>query len=166
MPIRMIFEKETIGIDHTSIQSSVRGIAKRVVYGGNIEITFHDTTSSTTIQSQVPQAQGNNISLKISWVFEWLDHGHGISTSSNTSNGQQPQRRQQTWSGRLQAAMVDGKQGWIAKDDPVPPGIQFTRALEKYGLVDERIEDLVHQENGLKMGTSGRMRFYLWGCDE
>jgi len=35
--------------------------------------------------------------------------------------------------------MVDSEQGWIGKDNPIPAGIQFTRALEKYNLVDERI---------------------------
>lgn len=71
------------------------------------------------------------------------------------------------WSGRIQAAMVDGTQGWIAKDDPIPPGIHFTRALIKYGLVYERSEDSVtYDENGIKIGGSGGMKFHWWGRDE
>ncbi|TGO47853.1 hypothetical protein BCON_0261g00200 [Botryotinia convoluta] len=48
--------------------------------------------------------------------------------------GEQP-RRQQTWLGRLKAAMVDNEQGWIDKNDPIPGGIRFTRALKKFDLV-------------------------------
>ena len=46
------------------------------------------------------------------------------------------------------------KEGWIAKDDPVPPGIQLTRALDMYGLVDERIKVPAHEN----VGKTGRMR--------
>ena len=62
--------------------------------------------------------------------------------------------------------MVDGEHGCIAKDDPVPPGIQFSRALAKYDLVDEKIEDSVNLEDGRKTGSSGSIKFHMWGCDE
>lgn len=110
------------------------------------------------------------MALKVSWVLDWPDATQeGIPTSSDRSmsNDQLPQRRrQQTWKGRLQAAYVDGEQGWIDKDDPVPGGIQFTRALKKYDLVDERIEGRVRYENGIRTGSDGRMKFHWWGRDE
>ncbi|KAI9644844.1 hypothetical protein NHQ30_006871 [Ciborinia camelliae] len=52
------------------IQNSIRNIAKRVVYRGKIDVTFHDTTSPTTIQSQAIKTEGDNTSIKISWIFE------------------------------------------------------------------------------------------------
>ena len=131
-----------------------------------MDVKFHDTTSLTIIQNQATQLLGNYISVKASWVFDWPDHRRGNSDFSNTSNILQPQQRQQTWSGRLQAAMVDGEQGWITKDDPVRSGIQFTRALEKHNLVYDRVEESVQYENCIRVGSSGIFKFHKWGCDE
>jgi len=148
---RIIIEKGTEGMDSEGIQSSLRGEGKRVVYGGNVDVEFYDTSSSTTVRSH-NQDTGNELHIKAYWSFDWL--GVGEDTSG-------VQRGQRTWSGRLQPAMVDGETGWISKDDPIPPGIHFKRALQKYNLV---YETTVHRVN--ENGSSGTMRFHMWGCDE
>lgn len=163
--IRIIVEKDTLDIDHTGLQKTLRSVANHVVYGGNINDTLHDTTSLTTYQDQSLQKEGQIIYMKAIWIFDWPGLEHGSNSSSDTSNSRQP-RRQETWPGRLKAAMVDNEQGWIGRDDPIPGGIQFTRALKKFDLVYDRAEDSVHYEGGVRKGSSGTMRFHWWGCDE
>ncbi|KAF5867589.1 uncharacterized protein Bfra_010564ca [Botrytis fragariae] len=142
-------------------EKTLRGVANHVVYGGNINVTFHDAASLTTYQDRSLLKEGESIHMKAIWTFDWLGLEHDLNSSSNTLNSEQP-RRQQTWPGRLKAAMVNNEQGWIGKigkDDPIPDGVQFTRALKKFDLVYGRIEDSIHYEDGVRKGTSGSMRF-------
>jgi hypothetical protein len=164
--LRIIVEKDTAEVDPAVMQRFVRVIASRVAYGGNIDVTFHDTTSLTSIQSQTIPAERPKLSIKSSWIHEWPGSEARVSTPTDMQNSEQRQKRQKTWSGRLQAAMVDNENGWIAKDEPVPPGIQITRALNKYNLVHERTEHKDHYENGVKVGSSERVGYHRWGCDE
>ncbi|TGO27655.1 hypothetical protein BPAE_0038g00010 [Botrytis paeoniae] len=150
----MTVEKCTLDIDHTSLRKTLRGITNHVVYGGNINVTLRNTTSLTTYQDQSFQKEGKNIHMKAIWTFDWLGLEHGLRSSNNTLNNEQP-RLQQTWSGRLKAAMVDNEQGWIDRDDPIPGGIQFTRALKKFDLVYDRTEDSVHYEDGQELERVG-----------
>ncbi|KAF7912541.1 uncharacterized protein EAF01_001562 [Botrytis porri] len=106
----MTVEKDTLDIDRTSLQKALRSIANHVVYGGNINVTLHDTTSLTRYQGQSLQKEGKNIHMKAIWNFDWPGLEHGLNSSSNTLNSEQPWP-QQTWPGRLKAAMVDNEQG-------------------------------------------------------
>lgn len=134
----------------------MRSSSIHALYGGNIDVTFYDTTSLRTIQPQVREAQSANITIKTSWVFQWPIHNSN--TPSNTANP--------SWQGRISSAMVGNEQGWIAKNDPIPPGIQICRALKKYDLVYDKVITEVYRENGVVVGGSSRSSFHRWGRDE
>ncbi|KAL3424212.1 hypothetical protein PVAG01_03493 [Phlyctema vagabunda] len=163
---RIKLERETPEIDHTGIQSSVQDIARGVAYGGKIDVTFHNTSSSTTMQGQTAQLQGKMIYLKASWVFDWPGATRGLANQVNVAINRQGQPRPQSWSIRLQAAMVDGQQGWITRDEPITRGIPLYRALDKYRLVYETAEKTA-EKTALVNGVSyGSKKFHYWGVDD
>lgn len=146
------------------VSERIRILAQQVAYGGRISVIFHDLTLRTDQNGEaieaVEQCRPPGMTIKATWEFDWPSLLLGGNPAQHPESEAQLIRWQKQWIRRLQHAMVDRKSGWISREDAVPPGIPFMRALQKNNLTSE-----AHSRD-VAGGRLGSFEFTKWGSDD
>ncbi|KNG87788.1 hypothetical protein ANOM_004631 [Aspergillus nomiae NRRL 13137] len=126
--------------DCAAMKAHIERLARRVGYGGSVEVVFH----TPSIEADV-LPEKHDVQIRAEWRFDCPF------TPAD-----------QVWNELVMNAMVDRKKGWISLNDPKRSyGMSPFRRAIRHGN-NSRIVSREQNANGLTLSVQ---QFSRWGCD-